>query len=197
MAKRIAAIISLSVIGILIVATIVMANIPINHNIKFETPYVINVAYGGTDKQRPYHEEVAEFSRIRKDIDAAYSENALTAMFNGRLGKATEVVDESERLKSIESKSDAYYVIYEFQNAQVLKIGNKEYRDSDNNKYLFQAICFEIGKNADSIKAYIIPSYDDNNKAYKPEGTFKYHKSYTYEADLSSLYQYLVANVNV
>ena len=48
MAKKIGAIVSLSIIGVLIIATIIMANIKINYSINCSTPDKIYVSYNNS-----------------------------------------------------------------------------------------------------------------------------------------------------
>ena len=194
MAKKIIAIISLSLIGILVVATIVLANIPFSHNFKHNKPDYIEVYYGGTETTARSATN-DDFNKIIELINKATDDKILNALFEGRLNDKPVLVDENEKLTSVPSNASSYYVCYKYKegNPQTLMDGDKAFKDENGNEYLYAQICFEITEKSETIKAYVIPQKDDNGNNYRPNNGSKlqYHKYYSINADFSELYTYL------
>ncbi|MBE5740982.1 MAG: hypothetical protein E7351_00385 [Clostridiales bacterium] len=182
MAKKVGAIVSLSIIGILIIATIIMANVKVDYGIKCGTPDSIVVKYG-SKAERVVSDVQAD--SIIDIISNACNEKSLTALFNGNLGKKATVVLDSTKGKTLPTLSDGFYVRYHYQNTQDLKQGNKLYQDSEGNRYTYEALVYTI-KNIDGeaeVTVYVIPDLDNANT---------YTHYYKLDADLGGLYDYLV-----
>lgn len=177
MAKKIGAIVSLTIIGILIIATIVMANININYGVPCSSPADIHVEYSGTS----IHPDNAEREKIASYINTASNEKVLNAIFNGNLGEHAKVTTHRGTLSS---SSSAYYVRYSYNSSQTLKENGSKFVDGDNKSYTFEEIVFVIteAEGVSEFKAYVIP--DDSNNA-------KYSHYYTFNADFEDLYDYL------
>ena len=146
MAKKIGAIVSLSIIGILIILTIVMANVKVNHRVYCEKPqnvwvYTEGIEVGANEEQA---------SKIVEYINEASKENCLSALFSGNLDATADVVTESG---IVSISSDKYYVRYHYSSEQVLTEGKSEYKDGDGNMRITSAskIIFDYAKNWPNI----------------------------------------------
>lgn len=183
MAKKIGAIVSLSIIGILILATIIMANVNVNYSIRCETPTTVYVSYGANTER----DAQANKDAIVDYINNASKEKSLTALFNGNLGKKANVVAASSVGKTISTTSSSFYVRYRYNNAQKLMDGKKEYKDSNGNAVYFDDLVFTVSDVDGSavVNVYVIPDSTNANV---------YTHYYELEADFTELYDYLVNN---
>ena len=177
MAKKIGAIVSLSIIGILIIATIVLANIKINYSVECANPNSIWILYNSNDanKERAVTNE-SDANKIVDYIKKASRENALTALFNGSLNKEAKLVLASSTGLTVPTTT-GFYVIYSYDNTQTTKDGN-------NNNVSYNELVYTVndveGKTV--VKVYVI------------HGTspMSYTHYYELEADFSDLYDFLV-----
>lgn len=182
MAKKIGAIVSISIIGILIIATIIMANVNVNYSVNCATPTSVWVKYGSNTERNAQDkaDEIVDF------INNASKEKSLTALFNGTLGKKAEVVTASSVGKTIPSNS-GFYIRYRYENAQKLLEGKKEFKDSNDSVVYYDDLVFTV-KDVDGISVvnvYVIPDSQAPNT---------YTHYYELEADFGALYDYLVEN---
>lgn len=186
MAKKIGAIVSLSIIGVLILATIIMANVNVNYSINCATPTTVYVSYGSGAER----DAQSNTNAIIEYINNASKEKSLTALFNGTLGKKATVVAVSSVGKDIPSNS-GFYVRYHYENAQKLMEGKKEYTNSNGNVVYYEDLVFTV-QNIEGISlvnVYVIPD------AQSPK---TYTHYYQLEADFEDLYNYLVSsNYNI
>lgn len=192
MAKKIGAIVSLSIIGVLIVLTVIFANVKINYSIKCNTP---NSIYVQTNSTSDVKVEGDYFNEIKKYIDNASKEVFISAMFNGRLNQKANIVSVSETGKTMPSP-EGYFVAYKYSTPQVLKDGKKDYKDSQGNKYYYRELVFDVTKTEGetTIKVYVKPYYKANSEELATEN--KYTKYYELKADFSDFYNYLDNNIN-
>lgn len=182
MAKKIGAIVSLSIIGILILATIIMANVNVDYSIRCATPKTIYISYGANAERdaQDCTDEIVDF------ISNASKEKSLTALFNGNLGKKANIVAVSNVGKNLPENS-GFYVRYRYEDKQKLKYGKEDYKDSNGEVVLYQDLVFEV-KDIDGtgkINVYVIPD-STNSRVYT--------HYYELEADFGGLYDYLVEN---
>ena len=136
MQKRIWAIVSLSIIGILIIATIIMANVDVNYKINCANPDIMWVQHASGNQVRV---EGDEYDEILKYISNASKESSLTALFGGRINDTATVTSNGSTATSIPSTTN-YYVIFEYNNPQKLMVGNDSYKDGDGNEYYLSLI---------------------------------------------------------
>ena len=178
MAKKIGAILSLSIIGVLIITTIIMANININYGVNCVKPTSVQVVYKNTEKI-----ETTDADKIIELISNASKENSLTALFNGTLNKKAEIKAVSSVGKTVPSNS-GYYVRYRYNNPQSLKVGNKDYKDTEGNTVLYDDLLFTVKATEDItlVNVYVI---EDNQKS----NTYTYY--YEVEANFAELYELL------
>ena len=186
MQKRIWAIVSLSIIGILIIATIIMANVDVNYKINCANPDIMWVQHAGGNQVRV---EGDEYNEILNYINNASKESSLTALFGGRINDTATVTSNGSTATSIPSTTN-YYVIFEYNNSQKLMVGNNSYKDGDGNEYYYSELVFTVNPNDESceVKVYIKPFYNSNGDAEIIE---TYTRYYTVTADFSGLYNYL------
>lgn len=181
MAKKIGAIASLSIIGLLIIATIIMANIKIDFSVNCPTPNNVWVIYnnGYVEASSIQSEEIVKL------INNASKENSLSALFNGNFGKKAEIKAVSGT-KTIPSNSN-FYVEFAYHNAQDLMLGNEKYEDTDGNTYTYERLIFTVtsSKETSLVNVYII---EDSS------APTTYTHYYELEANLYDLYNYLVEN---
>lgn len=179
MAKKIGAIVSLSIIGILILATIIMANVNVNYSVNCATPTTVYVSYGGKSER----DAQANTNAIIELVENASKEKSLTALFNGTLGKKAKVVAVSSVGKTLPS-NNCFYVRYRYESAQKLMEGKKEYKDSNGAVVYFDDLVFEIKDLAGTnvVNVYVIP-----DSAYAKVYTY----CYELEADFEALYDFL------
>ena len=184
MAKKIGAIVSLSIIGILILATIIMANVNVDYSINCATPTTVWVKKQGSSTEvlaKDKTNDIIEF------INGASKEKSLTALFNGTLGKKAEVEYVGSSSGKTIPTSASYYVRYSYNNAQKLMVGKKAYKDANNNEVYYEDLVFEVNnvEGTALVNVYVVlDSTNSNNYSY----------CYKLEADFESLYDYLQQN---
>ena len=180
MAKKIGAIVSLSIIGILILTTIIMANVNVNYSIRCATPTHVYVSQNSVDGVKDAKEHT---NKIIELISNASKEKSLTALFNGTLNKKATVVKASSVGKNIES-IDGFFVRYFYENPQKLMEGKNEYKDINGNAVYYDELVFEVKevKGSSVVTVYVVQ--DATNAS-------SYTYSYQLEADFGPLYTYL------
>lgn len=178
MAKKIAAIASLSIIGILIIATIIMANIKLSFNINCATPDHIYVNRYTSVNESEKADKIVDL------INNASKENSLSALFNGNFDKKAKIVSVSGT-KTV--PSSGFYVEFAYNNKQTLMDGDEEYKDSKGNTYTYERLVFTVpsSQEVSIVKVYVIA---DSNA---PD-SYSYY--YELEADFYDLYNYLIEN---
>lgn len=183
MGKKIGAITSLSIIGVLILATIIMACVSCDYRVRCNAPDRVYVQKEST--QRVVVDD--EMSKTIQDyINNASKQKAISALFNGRLGEKAEIVNETKTL----GKPDAFFVTYVYDQPQILQYGNKDYKDSEGNTFKFRELVFEVkSMDAESqVKVYVKPYYDADGEIASGN---QYTKYYELQANFGELYNYL------
>lgn len=175
MAKKIGAIVSISIIGILIIATIIMANVNVNYSVKCATPTSVWVQYGSNSERNAQDkaDEIVDY------INNASKEKALTALFNGTINKKPNIVTASSVGKTLPSNS-GFYIRYRYENAQKLT-------DNNGKEVYYDDLVFEVKdlEGINVIKVFVIPNAQEAKT---------YTHYYEVEADYGALYSYLVEN---
>ena len=186
MAKKIGAIVSLSIIGILIIATIIMANVNVNYGIKCESPSSVWVQKGTETKRLVQSEDDA--NQIVNIIANASKEKSLTALFNGTLNKKPNVVVASSVGKTLPT-DNSFYVRYYYNNPQKLMDGKKEYKDANGNAVYYDELVFTVNnvEGTNVFNVYVIQDATNSNV---------YNYYYELEADFSELYSLLNEKFN-
>ena len=190
MAKRITAIVSLSIIGILIIATIIMANVDVNHKINCNNPDSIYVQYS-SNGIREVDDEI--YDGILERINNASKESSLTALFSGTLSEKPAIVTNSTTSATTVPSTSDFYVSFVYNNPQKLMEGNNEYKDADGNSVYYKELIFSVNSTDDmqEVRVYIIPYYN-------ADGDFNtnnsYYRYYLLNANFADLFNYLVDN---
>ncbi len=169
MAKRIGAIVTLCLIGIVVAATIIMANIDVSHNIEYKKPNEIWVSYNGSVQTKIQNN--AEVEQILKYMDKTTEEGFLSALFNKTLKEKPILKQNRTTAVSIPSTS-GYYVIFTYENNQKLE---------DKGVYYNQLV-FTVDNTSGETETKVYVSED---------GTMTYRYYYTLNVDYSSVYNYL------
>ncbi len=201
MAKKIGAIVSVSIIGVLILATIIMANINVNYSISCAKPDAIYVQYGSNSQISATDSQSEEIFNM---INNASKGNSLEALFAGNLfskAEITTVRNYTTGTNTVPKSSGTFYVTYRYFTPQALKYGNDNYLDSHGKVYYYKELVFSIS-NTDGeadFKVYIRPYYEENSSTGSSEVIYygeNYTKYYTLSADFTNLYNYLNDNSN-
>lgn len=177
MAKKIGAVVSLTIIAILIIVTIVMANTNINYGVVCAQPDHVSVEYQNNASRGV----VDDKDKVVEMIANASKESNLQALFNGDLGKKAELTQKAGKLPS---NNSTFYVRYRFDNAQIVKDGNSVFKDKDDKTYTYDELVFEIASSEgeQECKVYVIASSEANK-------TYSFY--YTIDADFASTFEYL------
>lgn len=180
MAKKIGAIVSLVLIGVVIVAAIVMANVDIDYSVKCVKPDVIYVQTSNDTVQV----ENAQRDKIVEMISNASKQNSLTALFNGELDKKAELVTSKATLPSTPTN---YYVRYKYNAKQDLVVGEKEYKDADGKTETYEELVFVVNhfEGEGDFRVYVIPESDS---------AYAYSYYFDLTANFEELFDYLQAN---
>jgi len=180
MAKKIGAIVSLIIIGIVIVAAIVMVNIDKNYNVECVKPDTIWVQTSDNNQHKATDEQK---NKIVDFINNASKQNALTALFDGELNKSAELISS----KSTISKPESFYVRYKYTTKQDLMVDGKEFKDADGNTVKFEELVFTVSDNEGetTVKVYVLLNSDEVN-------TYSYY--YNLDANFEDLFDYLSEN---
>ena len=131
--KKVITILSLSLIGALILATIIMACVPVCNNPNFATPDGITIYSSKLPvKSRDYEKEDEAFQEIMARLKKAPKQQALSALFNGTISQDVDLVklSSTEHYTSITNSDDAvvkFKITYTSANKQTLKYEGKEF----------------------------------------------------------------------
>ena len=177
MAKKIGAIVSLSLIGVLIIATIILANVKINYSINCENPTAVWVSYSNKAYNKVTDEQA---NKIIDYINNASKENTLSALFNGNLSKKAEISKAESSSKKPASNS-GFYVEYAYNTPQKLMYGNKAHESGAT----YQRLLFTIN-NTNEVNEVSVYVFSTDTTEY-------YSYYYTLEANFNDLYNYLMA----
>lgn len=176
MAKKIGAIVSLIIIGIVIFAAIVMANIDVKYNVECVKPDKIWVQ---TSNDQHFASE-AQINKIVDFINNASKHNALVALFDGELGKKAELVSSKATLANPKN----FYVRYFYNTEQELMVNGDVYKDADDNNVMFKELIFTVAdlEGETKVRVYVLTPNDENNQ---------YSYYYNIDANFEDLFDYL------
>ncbi len=177
MAKKIGAIVSLSIIGILILATIIMANVSVSYSIECAKPTNVWVLYNSNDPNRAREINATNAETVVNLINDASKEKSLTALFNGNINKEAKLNLVSKAGTSVPSTS-GFYVVYNYENKQTVK-------DAKGNSVYYEELIFTVNnvEGTALVKVYLIPD------ATKP---MTYTHCFDLDANFKGLFDFLV-----
>ena len=190
MAKKISAIVSLALVGILLIATIIMANVKVDYSINCATPTDVWVRHSSISTETNAEEEKTEIVKL---INEASKEMSLSALFTGKLFNKAEIVTDSSTGQTV-PKIEGYYVTYSYATPQVLKYGNKDYVTAENGKYYYKELVYAVtsAEGVKTVNVYVKPYYEADGTTLNTSD--KYTKYYKLEANFEALYDYLADN---
>lgn len=183
--KKILSILVLSFIGLLAIATIVLAIVPskFDKGIIPDEPREVTVYASSSDTL--FSKDESHYNEIVKLLDDSFKESTLSALFQGAYGFENEV-NHSVSSSAVESlKSNvALQIDYGTTNDHTLTIGGKEYTYGTNNSktVTFDSIIFAV---ADTSNLSTVTMYLSN------DGTVAC--SVTVQAKQADLYDYLTS----
>lgn len=193
MLKKVLASISLALIGVLVLLTVITANIKVTHNVNCSTPDSIEVQYSSTKTQLSDNQK----QQLINLINNATKESSLTALFGGRVGDIPQLIANTSGTGNTVSRrtlsnpgTNNFYVIYEYNNPQILMDGKHEYKDNNGNKCYYNKLYFSVKKTNDTneIDVYIVSSENQTSS------TVYYERRYVVSADYTEVYEFLVKN---
>ncbi len=198
MAKKITAIVSLVIVGILIIATLIMANVSVQHGVNCAEPsriWVVKSSVTSGEAGRYLYKEDKEYEEILNYVNSASKERLLTSLFGGTVGDKAQIKEvttsNNQSITSPSSKGYAYFVCYEYDTPQTLMNGNKKFKDENGNNYYYGGLFFGV-KNEEG--ATVVDVYVNSWDNYKTTPVYNYHYYYELSADFQDLYTYLNAN---
>ena len=173
MAKRIGAILSLVIVVLVIVTTIILGAVKIDHNIECNNPDEVWVKY---NNQTPRKLQTEHAEEVVKLINDATKENLLTALINSTANEKPELVQYKTTNSNIPSNSN-YYLIYSYENKQKVT-----YKDTD---VYYSDLMFTIADTdgKDEVKVYL-----------SEDGSMKYKYYYVINVDYSEVFNFLQEN---
>ncbi len=144
--KKVITIVSLSLIGLLILATIIMACVPVCNNPNFNTPDGITIYSSKLPvARRDYDKEDKAFQDIISQLKKAPKQQALSALFNGTISQDVDLV----KLSSTESytsitNSDETVVKFKITYAE----GNEQTMKYEDEEFTYNAMLYILNKDA-------------------------------------------------
>ncbi len=170
MAKKIGAIVSIIVVGILLLTTIIMASVKIDYSVKCANPDTITIQYKQENERAVTTDEK---NKIISLISSASKTNSLSALFNGKINKKAELVFDKSNGKTLPTPSE-YFVKYIYNIPQQINYKGTTY----NSKELVFEVKDQSGEQ--DLSVYVV--LDDSEK---------YSLHYNLTADFSLLYNYI------
>ena len=178
-AKKIGTIVTVSIIGALILATIIMTFVPYSFKMDIATPDRITVYdYSGNKSASGTFSKSDKkdiYNNILDKFDKAFEQSVLNAMFNGDLGKKAELKTRSTQSVSVKTGN---YLKFGYDNAQKYKVNGGEYSYNQ----IIIDISYTEGE-FQTVKAYIVDStnpFENYSKHY-----------YEVEANFTELANYI------
>lgn len=187
MAKRITAIVSLSIIGILILTTLILSCINIDYKIEYNKPNNIFVQYGSQLQQVKDQDS----SQISKLIDDASKKNLLSQMFSGQLNQKQSLMTDSTNGITLKNPTK-FYVSFIYNEPQILKLNGKDYKENGEKCY-YTRLVFEVNDvdSFDDVTVFVTPDKDADGD---PMSSTKYTRRYIYKANFKPLYDFLIGH---
>lgn len=184
MKKKIYSIIALSLVGVLLITTIVLSLIKKDFAVDASfSPLSINVYYNG--EKENYTSDKAEYGKFIENVKESFKINYLTALFQGKSGVNPKVYERtSNSIPGINadgtySTATNTYVEFIYNTPQLIRENSKDYNNNGTKTYtsLFLQINNESG-------------LKDVNVYYRNNSSFVYYYTLTM-AQQSAVYDYI------
>lgn len=125
--KKILTIVALSLVGLLVVTTIVLGFIPSNFAQVSVTEAVSLTYHNGSAHQIYYKGEDEEFDDLVELFEEQSKQSVLKSLFTGAYSNDADVVNETTSMTS--KLTSGQWLVYRFDNAQTLYIDGEKYED--------------------------------------------------------------------
>ena len=184
--KKIFAIIMLTLIVLLVAATIVLAVVPKQY---YDAVYdsangtVSNITVYHNGKNNSYFSDSEEYGKIVELYKKSSKENLLLSLFEGTLGAEPTIESYSTTLTL--NNSENTYVAFKFSSTQTLKFKGETYKNTSGNSITFNAIVVSIGNDSNNlanVNVYICTSVAGSSAVpqYKITTLAKQHELLTH-----------------
>ncbi len=167
--KKVITIVSLSLIGLLILATVIMACIPVGVNPEFGKPdyitvysskYESGIGYKDYEREGTYSKQ---FKKIIEELEKAPEQKALVALFNGTISQDLKVT-KLEYTQSI-STTNTETNVAKFK----ITYGEERKVNYQDEKVKFVAMFFELKADQGRTKATVKLLNSENKASYAIE----------------------------
>ena len=177
-AKKIGIITTIAIVGVLILATIIMTIVPYSFKLDIANPDSIKVCHynGSSSKTGTFSTletgtKIKIYNNIMDKFDASFEQSALSALFNGDLGKKAEIKSNSSTI----NLNTGTYLEFIYDDTQEYSYNGQ--------KFSYNKIVFKITSTADdfeSVTAYTIKVGTEDKAQHQ----------YTLQANYSALVDY-------
>ena len=150
--KKIFARIMLTIIVLLVTATIVLAVVPKQY---YDAVYdsadgtVNNLTVYHKGKNNTYFSDTEEYGKIIDLYKKSSKENLLLSLFEGTLGAKPTIESYSTTLTL--NNSENTYVAFNFNGTQTLKFKGETYKNKSGNSVTFNAIVVSVGNDSNNL----------------------------------------------
>lgn len=188
--KKTITIIVVSIVALLITATVVLALIPTTqYNAISEGYSLITVYKNSYDNSNTYQANQNEYKEIEKLHKESLKQNILSAMFQGTLSKDAKLEKLSSTSLSslINTSATNYFVEFDFNEEQTLIWEDKEYTYKDGNNTVvakYTSLVLSVNNN-DSFSETIVYVVNGNNFMFKITSVTKQADLYEFINNLS------------
>lgn len=184
--KKALTIVALSLVGILVITTIVLGFVTTSFEQVTISDAISVTVHKGTSTQIYYKDtDSDDYNKFVEMYNKQSKQSILKSLFTGAFSEKAEVINETTNNFSSKLTS-GYWLIYNFDNEQILKIDGKEYVDKTQTTttqvtYKKLAIYVVDTEDMDLVTMYIFDSKSSTSATH----TIKVY------ADLSETYNYI------
>lgn len=183
--KKALTIVALSLVGILVITTIVLGFVTTSFEQVTISDAISVTVHKGTSTQIYYKDtDSDDYNKFVEMYNKQSKQSILKSLFTGAFSEKAEVINETTSMSS--KLTSGYWLIYNFDNEQILKIDGKEYVDKTQTTttqvtYKKLAIYIVDTEDMDLVTMYIFDSKSSTTASH----TIKVY------ADLSETYNYI------
>jgi hypothetical protein len=190
--KKIIAIISGSLVAILLTVTIILACTQFTAtNVVNSGAYSIEVYKGSSTVALDIHKDYKEYDEIMKKYNASLKENNLSSLFQGAKGWKAEVKPEEVTISNITSNESTYVLRFIYDEEQTLKLNGKNYIDEETDNEITYTCLYVVVNNSANYEDYKVYLANGNaTKSYYNVNLIAHQSGlYEYIGGLKYLYQ--------
>lgn len=165
--KKILTIVALSLVGLLVVTTIVLGFIPSNFaQVSVDNSHKAEVYVNNKYKTYYDYENSDVMDKLKDLFDEQSKQSVLKSLFTGAYSNDPEVINETTNMST--KLTSGNWIIYYFEEAQILYINGKEYEDktqSTTTTVTFEKLALSVTE-TDGMELVTMYIFDtDNNTA--------------------------------